>query len=438
MKALATHTLHELQILPREVGERSILDLLNQAYTHTGKDQIRKLLSSPLTALSEIQQRQELFQCIADNLTEIALHIPRSYMTAATNHLDSNLAWNSAKTWLQRYRLSLWYRWFSTHDFYRLLSGTAALQKVLRTIDERTAWWRDSDQLPYELQQCAQVLRTFFNHAQPKLTIELDQISMIRVDFFLRQQYVDQVKAVLAVFSQLDAYCGIARFLQTVQWSYPSFIQTQEPTFSVTAMKHPLLVSEKAVGNDFSLSHPQRLALLTGGNMSGKTTFLKTCGLVLYLAHLGLPVPAGSASLSFFDRLMTSIHLSDSLEMGYSHFYTELMRIRDVARALADGQRVFLLADELFRGTNPQDAVLCARQVIDALVQLSGSLFLISSHLPQLGTPYEKDTTVQFNCFKTNVLEGRLVFTHKIEAGITEEQTGLLLLKQTGVLSDLQ
>ncbi len=438
MKALAAHTLHELQILPRQVGERSVLDLLNRAYTHSGRDHIQLLLSTPLGTLPEIQQRQKLLQYISANLTEIEFTVPKSYLTAAHNHLDSNLAWNSAKTWFNRYRLSLWYRWFSTHDFYRLLSGTTALQKVLGMIGEKTAWWRDSDQLPHELQQHAKVLRDFFDHAQPTLTTKLNRISMIEVDFFLRQKYVNQVKAVLAVFYQLDAYCGIARFLQTARWVYPSFVPTQEPTFSVMDMKHPLLSDEVAVGNDFSLAFPQRLTLLTGGNMSGKTTFLKTCGLVLYLAHLGLPVPARTATLSFFDRLMTSIHLSDSLDLGYSHFYTELIRIKEVAQAISEGQRIFLLADELFRGTNPQDAFMCARQVIDTLIRQSGSLFLISSHLVQLGAPYEKNTSVQFNCFKTNVLKGKLMFTHQIERGITEEQTGLLLLNQTEVLSCLQ
>ena len=438
MEVPSIHTLQELQVLPRIGGEPSVLDMLNKAHTYSGRDQTRKLLSSPLATLSQIQQRQELIQFSVANLARLEVIIPSGYLTAAQHHLDSDLAWNSAKTWHRRYRLALWFRWFRPHDFHRLQSGTAALQSVLKTIDQKTAWWRDSDQLPHELHQSARVLQTFFDHARTTLTTALDRTSVIEVDFFLRHRHVDQVKEVLAVFYRLDAYCGIARFLQTADWNYPSFVQTQEPTFCVTAMRHPLLKGGKAVSNDFSLSSPQRLTLLTGGNMSGKTTFLKTCGLVLYLSHLGLPVPAQAASVSLFDRLMTSIHLSDNLELGYSHFYTELMQIKEVAQAIAGGQRVFLLADELFRGTNPQDAVQCARQVIDALVRQSGSLFLISSHLPQLGVPYQADNSVQFNCFKTDVLEGKLVFTHKIEAGVTEEQTGLLLLNQTGALSDLQ
>lgn len=78
--------------------------------------------------------------------------------------------------------------------------------------------------------------------------------------------------------------------------------------------------------------------------MSGKTTFLKACGLAVYLAHIGLPVPAGSMQLNHFDCLLTSIHLSDNLALGYSHFYTELIRIKEVAETISGGQRVFFIA----------------------------------------------------------------------------------------------
>lgn len=171
--------------------------------------------------------------------------------------------------------------------------------------------------------------------------------------------------------------------------------------------------------------------------MSGKTTFLKTCGLALYLAHTGLPVPAQSMELSFFDRLLTSIHLSDNLSLGYSHFYTELVRIKEVADTIAKGQRIFLIADELFRGTNPRDALLCARQVIDKLLEQEGSLFMISSHLPEISISYKTDVRVQFNCFRTEVANGRLLFTYKLQSGTVVEETGLLLLNQTNVLSNL-
>ena len=171
--------------------------------------------------------------------------------------------------------------------------------------------------------------------------------------------------------------------------------------------------------------------------MSGKTTFLKACGIVVYLAHLGLAVPAQSLRISFFDGLFTSIHLSDNLELGHSHFYSELMGIKAVADAIADHQKVFLIADELFRGTNPEDALACSRQVIDAFIRQSGSLFLVSSHLPEISATYRTTDTVQFNCFRTEIIDGKLVCRHRIEPGLAAERTGLILLAQTGILNGL-
>ncbi|GAB4020912.1 MutS family DNA mismatch repair protein [Spirosoma migulaei] len=438
MKPLSTHSLYELQILPSGVGDASLLTLLNQAHTYPGKEQIQALLTSPLTSLAQIEQRQKLIQFTSQHLAQLDVKVPHGYLTAAQNHLASNLAWDASKTGVKRYQTALWLRWFRPYDFYQLQSGTAALQRVLSIIDQRTAWWRNSDLVPDEWQPSAQVLRSFFARAGSTLTRELTLTSLLEIDYFLRYQSADQVKAVFTVFYRLDAFCGIARFLQTANWSYPVFVRDQGPIFQLTALRHPLLDEQGAIATDFSCRPPQRLTLLTGGNMSGKTTFLKTCGLVVYLAHLGLPVPAQALSLSFVDCLLTSIHLSDNLALGYSHFYAELMHIKEAAQALSDGQRVFLLADELFQGTNPQDAVLCARQVIDCFMEQSGSLFIISSHLPQLGLPYQAAPKVQFAYFRTQVVLGQLVFTYRLEPGVIEEQTGWLLLQQTGVLAGLQ
>lgn len=416
-----------------------MLGLFNQTRTFGGRDELEQLLAMPCATLPEIKQRQVLLQFVAEHLSQLTIAIAHSYVIAAENHLSSSLAWNSTRDPVLRYKQALWLAWFNAHDFGRLQSGTAAVQIVLRTIDQKTAWLRTASLLPPQLQQAADMLRAFFALTTIRKALLPDDgpAAVIQADFVLRRQCQDQVRTALTLFYQLDAYTAIARFTQAADWIYPEFIGSQQPLVQVTALAHPLLTDTNPVRNDFSLTDPATLTLLTGGNMSGKTTFLKACGIAVYLAHLGLPVPARSMQLTFFNALFTSIHLSDRLEQGYSHFYSELMRIKAVADAIGTGQQVFLIVDELFRGTNTHDAVACSRRVINKLVEQRGCLFMISSHLPEVTAGYQTDARVQFNCFRTDVVDGKLVCRHQIESGTAGERTGLLLLEQTGVLSGL-
>ncbi|QDK81358.1 hypothetical protein EXU85_23200 [Spirosoma sp. KCTC 42546] len=438
MQRPSADTLYELQLLPQRAGEKSIFDLINQTRTYGGRDELRQLFTTPCTSPDQLVQRQLLFKFMAKHLDQLTIQVAHSYVVAAENHLISNLAWSSARSWAKRYRHSLTWSWLRPHDFSRLQAGTAALQLVLRVIQQKVTWLM-AEPVPTQLQERVGILQAFFVHPDIKRALrESDSSSAIlQADFVLRHQWIDTVRVAFNLLYQLDAYSAVARFTQTAAWTYPEFVNSDDSVLAITALKHPLLDAKNSVSNDFRLATPTSLALLTGGNMSGKTTFLKSCGIAIYLAHIGLAVPAQRLQLSFFNRLFTSIHLSDNLALGYSHFYSELMRIKVVAEAISEKQRIFLLADELFRGTNPDDALRCSRSVLDALIQQSGSLFMISSHLPEIGATYVSNQNVQFNCFKTDVVDGGLTYTHKIEPGIAAEQTGFLLLKQANILESL-
>ncbi|WP_421828554.1 MutS-related protein [Larkinella sp.] len=437
MKKPSTRTLHELQLLPQQPADKSILGLFGKTRTYGGRDALQRLLISPCNTLKEIEERQALFQFVTRYLKPLAIDVAHAYVLAAENHLISNLAWSSATGWLKRQQRAWWFSGFHPHDFNRLRGGTAAIQLVLRAIEEKIDWLSTVKPLPASLQTVFATLNTFFD--DPAIRIALRDsdhaVSVLQADFILRRQKNDAVRVVFDALYQLDAYCTLARFIQTAGWVYPRFVETERAVFQVTGLVHPLL--DAAVTNDFSLTAPGCLSLVTGGNMSGKTTFLKACGIAVYLAHLGLAVPAQSLQINFFDGLFTSIHLSDNLELGHSHFYSELMGIKAVADAIADHQTVFVIADELFRGTNPEDALACSRQVIDAFIRQRGSLFLVSSHLPEISATYRNNDTVQLNCFRTKIVDGKVVCNHQIEPGLAAERTGLVLLAQTGILNGL-
>lgn len=386
--------------------------------------------------VKQIGQRQELFRFVEQHLGQLTIAYKPAYLIAAENYLDSNLVWNGTASWLKRYRQALWFSWIYTQDFHQLQSGLNALQLILCTVNDSLAWLKQEQQLPTELQSFAQQLRSLFDQlpVQEALIAVTHPAAIVKADFLLRHTYRGQVQEIFNLMYELDAYCALARFTTANNWTYPEVLASATTVFEVSGLWHPLLQNEQAVQNDFKVQVPSGLTLLTGGNMSGKTTFMKACGIAIYLAHLGLPVPAQAMRVNFFSALIVSIHLSDRLELGYSHFYTELMQVKMVLDALTQGNQVCFLADELFRSTNPDDGLACSYRVIDQFIQQRGNLFLLSSHLPRISEPYQvAEGQVQFACFRTYVREGKLQFTYILAPGVAIERTALLLLEQAGI-----
>ncbi len=133
------------------------------------------------------------------------------------------------------------------------------------------------------------------------------------------------------------------------------------------------------------------------------------------------------------DRLFTSIHLSDDLDQGFSHFYNEMMRIKQISEALSAGEKCFVIVDELFRGTNQEDALHCSKTVLDGFANFNGSCFLVSTHLHELITHYTDHPRLSFRCFRTRITGNQFENTFKIEEGAAFEKVGRLIMEQTGV-----
>jgi len=134
-----------------------------------------------------------------------------------------------------------------------------------------------------------------------------------------------------------------------------------------------------------------------------------------------------------YDRIFTSIHLSDDLSAGYSHFYNEMMRIKGIAEALFNGEKCFVIIDELFRGTNQEDAKYCSEMVLNGFLDNRDSFFFVSTHLHELINIYKNSDRVMFSCFKTKILEHDFENTFQIESGIAIEKVGALIMEKTGV-----
>jgi DNA mismatch repair protein MutS len=237
------------------------------------------------------------------------------------------------------------------------------------------------------------------------------------------------VHAFWAAFYEFEAYWSAARAVRERGLCLPALAAG---TFELTDFYHPLL--KAPVKNSLVLSAGENVVLLTGPNMSGKSTLLKAVGLCVYLAHAGLGVPAASAVLPFFDAIAVTINAHDSLLDGYSHFMVELQTLKQVLTSAGHGQPIFAVFDELFRGTNVDDALDLTRATVAGLARYPGSYFFVSTHLLQLE---EQLPAVRSNIRQLSIgctlHEGVPQFTYRLEAGWTALRLGRILFERAGL-----
>jgi DNA mismatch repair ATPase MutS len=172
--------------------------------------------------------------------------------------------------------------------------------------------------------------------------------------------------------------------------------------------------------------------------MAGKSTFLKTMGLMVYLAHLGFPVPAKSLKTTVFDGLFTTINLADNLNLGYSHFYSEVHRVKEIVVKINTEKNLFVIFDELFRGTNVKDAFDATFMIISALAKIQGNLFFISTHILEVAEELEHQDSIVFNCFESELVDQVPVYDYKLKKGVSKERIGIFIIKQERIVEILE
>ncbi len=229
-----------------------------------------------------------------------------------------------------------------------------------------------------------------------------------------------------------EAYLSISNGIIRHGFIFPTFDET---AFSIEGLYHPLV--KNPVKNDLLVS--RNVILLTGPNMSGKSTLLKAVSLCVYLGHAGLAVPASNAKMPIFTTISVAINLTDSIVSGYSHFMSEIITLKNVLTEAAGSTKCFAVFDELFRGTNIEDALEISTATIKGLVKFSNSIFIISTHLHQLKDIEEikksKVATFFIECeLNNNIPE----FTYKLKDGWSDLKLGRILFEKEGLNKMLQ
>jgi hypothetical protein len=240
----------------------------------------------------------------------------------------------------------------------------------------------------------------------------------------------------LEVWFELDALTALANYaFLNPDYIFPELQadgDTSEPVFQASEIGHPLIPKDKRVCNDFQFNEHNRIAILTGSNMAGKSTFLRTLGTNLCLAYAGAPVAAEQFKASML-QMYTCIRVNDSVTDGLSYFYSEVKRLKSLLESVqAGGLPHFVLIDEIFRGTNNRERRIGSWSYIKALAALPviGAVATHDLGLIKLADEIEGISNYHF---REEIKDGRMVFDFRLHPGPCPTTNALKIMELEGL-----
>ncbi|MCP5056500.1 MAG: DNA mismatch repair protein MutS [bacterium] len=232
--------------------------------------------------------------------------------------------------------------------------------------------------------------------------------------------------------SELEALVSVASTAyENPSHTFPSF-SGGSPCFRASELGHPLIPTEDCVTNDLQLDGERQVLIVSGSNMSGKSTLLRSVGVAAVLAQAGAPVCARSLQLSPL-AIGASLHVIDSLQEGTSHFYAEIKRVRLVVE-LAEGELPLLfLLDEIFHGTNSHDRGIGAEAIVKALIE-RGAIGLVTTHDLALTRVAEAQAPKAANVhFEDHLEDGQIAFDYRMREGVVRKSNAIALMRSVGL-----
>jgi len=264
----------------------------------------------------------------------------------------------------------------------------------------------------------------------------LNALDIARADYLFRNQGYQRLKTLLDIVYQLDVFISVSEVSKIKGYSFPVVNKSGNRLLKLQGLFHPFL--DNPVPNNVEFDYYQNICFVTGANMAGKSTFLKSVGIAVYLSQLGFPVPAANMETSVFEGIITTINLADNIHQGNSHFFTEVSRVKYVAKKLALSQNILIIFDELFRGTNVKDAFDASLAIISAFSKLRKSFFIVSTHIVEVANELLKIKNIKFSYMETSFNNEIPSYSYKLRDGITEERLGMWIVKNEGIVEIIE
>lgn len=436
MKTFITdrQTTEDLNLMGR-FRKDSVINIFDGTKTRAARQNLEEMFRSPMTDAEAINRRSAAFRYYAS----LGLEFPfdESQIERMEFYLNSgnpsDVLSSAMNIFAGKCRMVL----ANDRTYEKMLEGMACLADVM----EKTAVLLKD--IPLEGCPDRAEIVTFTSAVTESHAAALREVAAkgtdmtvsqaIRADRLLRKELCKAVEVMLPLLSALDLQIAVGNAASAKGFGFAEAVSSDGRFMEMKGVFHPAL--SKPVANDIRIDGKENVFFLTGVNMAGKSTFMKAVSITLYLAQMGFPIPASSMRFTPVDGIFTSINVPDDISQGYSHFYAEVLRVKGLAQKVAEGRNLFVIFDELFKGTNVKDAYDATLAVTEAFAEHRNCLFIISTHIVEVGPALsERCGNVSFRHLPSRMEGGRLVYPYILEEGISADRHGMTIIRNERIL----
>lgn len=475
-------------------GRKSLFQALGRTCTHIGKQTLAAWMQHHLTEKTAIETRQESIRDMSRRMEfREAFRVTGSINRGADSDEEEISRWSQTPSTLQHLwwvRLCLWavpginilllvlgllhilsLSWFGMMFTVFVILSFALIQRVtliqesygkklralnryakLITLAKGETWQAPAlreltDKLDIDGHSPAEAL-TQLSKELDRLDLRNNQLLYVILEgsmFFQLHQivrierwkarYGKYLMGWLEAVGELDALCSLGTFAYNhPAYTYPT-ITNQPFCFLARNMGHPLMPEAQCVKNDATIPSRPYFLIITGANMAGKSTYLRTIGVNYLLACMGCPVCCESLTL-YPAHLITSLRTTDSLSDNESYFFAELKRLKRIIDLLNEGQELFIILDEILKGTNSADKQKGSLDLIRQFMRLKAD-GIIATHDLLLGTLADQfPEHIRNYCFEADIKDNELTFSYRLREGVAQNMNACFLMKKMGITID--
>lgn len=431
-------TFKDLSVFPSGTNN-GIVGLLDFTTSAAGKSQVYKHIRNAPATYEELIRLQEVIKFWAENLQRWPHVITNGTLVMLEKFFESADGVSAPPSRFSMAIGEVFQKIFNKGEYFFTQFSVSHISDFLEGCRQLTGLL-DLENVPARLKVELEAIADELNHS---LTDELIAVTkgtpyreQARLSYYARREMKSRIERLMKHYARLDAWQAMAKATVKHNWIFPELLPAERLCFEAKDLVHPLLAHPKPY--DIVFNEEQNFLVLTGANMSGKTTFMRSIGVAALLAHIGMGVPARGLRISFFKGIITNMHVEDDLLKGESYFFAEVKRMRQTAERLLQPEPHLVLMDELFKGTNVHDAYECTKAVVEGLLNRPDHLKILSTHLYEVARNFEGRKDVLFNYFVTHMAEDdSFHFKYELKEGISKDRIGYKILQKEGVLDIL-
>ncbi|MEO5562028.1 MAG: DNA mismatch repair protein MutS [Chitinophagaceae bacterium] len=418
--------------------EFSIFHHLNFTRTSIGKEWLKYFFSEPYSDIQQILGTQKVIKAFEKHVGQLPGDISNGTILVMNKFFDYDLDTPPAKPGPID---SIIYKTFHQGDYSILKFSLRHFADFFRGIKKLAGLLLQEDLPPSSKIYIERIGQLLKNQVIQKLADSNKEHSFSLTQALQYGHHIyfpgrPAILEMMEIFGRLDAWYSMAVAVKKYNLSFPEFIEQEAPLVEAKGLYHILI--RNPVPYDLQMSPQHNFLFLTGANMAGKSTLIKSVGSAVFLAHIGMGVPATNMKLTLFDGLLSNINVVDNIAKGESFFFNEVQRIKNTIEKINNGKKWLVLIDELFKGTNVQDAMKCSLTVIKGLIKIKNSLFILSTHLYEIGDELKTFPNITFRYFETKVNDEQLEFSYQLREGISNDRIGYVILKREKVVDMLE